>query len=66
MIFHKHNFQPLPSNEKRLYCSCGERRCIHEWEQIGEIKKGTIFGNVHTLIRVLRCKNCGEMSNHEV
>lgn len=72
MFFHTHYFQET-QNPNRLYCSCGERRCIHQWE---EVKVVRLAMKSEDLVKyaedrvacgweyILRCQHCGVMDNH--
>ena len=74
-MFHKHNFTPIKQtdivdmiqvNENRLYCSCGETKCIHHYRDIEKMSKVSMHETVRSIIYVQKCDYCGIYNNHEV
>lgn len=62
-MLHSHKFQPLKDNEHRLYCECGEKRCMHFWEKIRTERCTYVYLNGNVIIDTLQCQHCGYVKN---
>ncbi len=66
MFCYQHEYGKI--EEGFQYCKkCGKAICVHKWEEVESFEKiDNYTGNVVSIIKLCKCKKCGELTNFSI